>query len=423
MELFVIGVNHRTASLETRGCVAFAQGQAQEALKRLRIACPEQGFVLLSTCNRTELYGTLTVHGKAPLACMLIVLEGRSWESTDLLDSLYEIQGRQAVEHLFRVSAALDSMLVGEDQILGQVKTALEDAREAKATTSNLEMWIRRAVTAGKRVKAETGISKNSLSLGTLAVKAAVQKLGDLKSARALVIGSGKMGELALRNLIQAGVRDVLVTVRTKHGKGGSLSDKYPQVQTVDYDDRMRMVDSCDIVVSATQCPFYTVKKDSVAENLHSSRHRLFLDLAVPRDIDPEVASLPGCDYLDLDSLQMIAAGNHDLRMGEVAKAEAILAEELQDLDRWWMHRKAMPTLRRLQVNLKKKWKQSESLMWKRAGISDEAGSIPAKEWSELYGELATDTIETLFYRLREHSTPEETEVLYRTLDRAFRKW
>jgi glutamyl-tRNA reductase len=423
MESFVIGVNHRTASLELRGCVAFAPGQARDALVRLHEAHPEQGFVLLSTCNRTELYGTLSSNGASPQECLAGLLLGRTVSSPDLASSLYEMTGKQAILHLFRVAGALDSMLVGEDQILGQVRVAHDEAKACKTTNMFLDVLFRHAVTAGKRVKTETSMSRNSLSLGTLAVKAAQQKLGDLTGKSALVVGSGKMGELALRNLLQAGVSNLYVTVRTKHGKGGGLAEAYPSVSTIDYDRRHELIDHCDIVVSATQCPYFTLKRDLVEESLITNRSHVFLDLAVPRDIDPTVGELPGCSYFDLDQLQMIAAGNHDLRKGEVSRAEMIIGEELADLERWWTHRKAMPTLRRLRVNLRRKWKTAEALMVKRLAAEGAVEDFGPQQWGESYSQLSSDTLDTVFYRLREHCTPEELEVLYRCLDRAFRKW
>ncbi|HSQ41417.1 MAG TPA: glutamyl-tRNA reductase [Fibrobacteraceae bacterium] len=419
MEAFVIGVNHRTAPLALRGCVAFAQQQGREALVRLREHFPQQGFVLLSTCNRTELYGTLSPQGGNPRDCLDALLALRDVPSKDLDQALYIHEGMAAIRHLFEVTAALDSMLLGEDQILGQVRTAFEEAKAGRATNLFLDILFRHAVTAGKRVKAETGISRNSLSLGSLAVQAAAQKLGDLRGKSALVIGSGKMGALALRNLRQAGLSDILVTVRTKH-TGPDLSEQFPDVRSISYDHRLEHLDSRDVIVSATQCPHFTIQREAAEKVLRAHRSHVFLDLAVPRDIDPAVAELPGCAYFDLDQLQSFASDNQNLRAAEVTQAQTILAEELTDLERWWAHRKAMPTLRRLRVNLRRHWNSAETTMRKRTQ-ANHPNSQP--DWGEAYGQLAGETLDILFYRLREHCSPDELDVLYRCLDRAFRKW
>jgi len=423
MESFVIGVNHRTAPLSVRGAVAFAPHQGAACLVQLRERFPAQGFVLLSTCNRTELYGTLSAEGGDPYACLQELISGRNLDWEELEPCLYVHTGADALLHLFRVACALDSMLVGEDQILGQVKSAFELAREHKSSNLFLDVSFRHAVTAGKRVKAETGISRNSLSLGTLAVKAAEQVLGDLRGMSALVVGSGKMGSLAVRNLLQAGVSPLYVTVRTKHGKQGGLRDEFAGVEAVDYDQRLQLIDQCSIVVSATQCPFFTMKCDAVENSLASVKPRVFLDLAVPRDMDPLIGDLPGCSYFDLDQLQAIAAENHDLRKAEVLQAEVILQEEYTEFKRWWMHRKAIPTLRRMRVNLRKRWKVAESNMLKHLAVEHKTGALGQDEWAHAYSKLAENTLDVVFYRLREHCTPDELDVLYRGMERAFRKW
>lgn len=417
MKAFVIGVNHRTAPVALRGCLAFAPQQAADGLLRLRKAFPAQGFVLLSTCNRTELYGTLAEGGASPRACMDLLLEHREYNLQERDASLYECQGMEAIQHLFRVTAALDSMLVGEDQILGQVKSAHEEARSHQATNMFLDVLFRHAITAGKRVKSETGISRNSLSLGSLAVQAANQVLGDLRNQPALVVGSGKMGSLALRNLRQAGASPLYVTVRTKHGPAKSLADEFPDLCTVDYNKRHELYDRCAIIVSATQCPHFTIKREDIEPYLSEHQTRVLLDLAVPRDIDPSVADLPGCKYFDLDQLQKVAAENHDIRKAEVQQAESILAEELLEFERWWTHRRAMPTLKRLRANLRRRYQTAEKNMLQRM-----ANASP-QQLGEAYAQLASEFFDVLFFRLREHSSPEELEILYQSLNRAFRKW
>lgn len=417
MKAFVIGVNHRTAPVALRGCLAFAPQQAADGLLRLRKAFPAQGFVLLSTCNRTELYGTLAEGGASPLACMDLLLEHREYNLQERDASLYECQGMEAIQHLFRVTAALDSMLVGEDQILGQVKGAHEEARSHQATNMFLDVLFRHAITAGKRVKSETGISRNSLSLGSLAVQAANQVLGDLRNQPALVVGSGKMGSLALRNLRQAGASPLYVTVRSKHGPGKSLADEFPDLCTVDYNKRHELYNRCAIIVSATQCPHFTIKREDIEPYLSEKQTRVLLDLAVPRDIDPSVADLPGCKYFDLDQLQKVAAENHDIRKAEVQQAESILAEELMEFERWWTHRRAMPTLKRLRANLRRRYQTAEKTMLQRM-----ANASP-QQLGEAYAQLASEFFDVLFFRLREHSSPEELEILYQSLNRAFRKW
>lgn len=423
METFVIGVNHKTASLSLRGCMAFAPQQTIEGLRRLKEAFPSQGFVLLSTCNRTELYGTHSLQGGSPEQCLETLLSGREYPASDLLTATYLHSGMAAIQHLFRVTAALDSMLLGEDQILGQVKGAVDSSRKAESLNMFLDVLFRHSITAAKRVKSETTISRNSLSIGSLAVKAAEQVLGDLQGKSAIVVGSGEMGLLAIRNLKQAGVSPIYVTRRTKHALAPSSAEGMPGVEMVDYEERNVWLDRCPIIVSATQCPTYTLKETHVREALQQEQTRVFLDLAVPRDIDPKVGEIQNCAYFDMDHLQRIAQENQGLRAVEKEQAEGILQEEMTELVRWWAHRKAMPSVRRMRANLRRRWNAAEASMLKRKSV--ESSQIPpvVADWQKAYSDLAGEVLDIAFYRMREHASPEELEVLYRVLNRAFRKW
>jgi len=424
MRAFVIGLNHKTAPPEIRGKVAFAPQQSREALARLKARFPGCGFVLLSTCNRTELYGSVANRESMP-SCLEVLLEGRDIELLSLQNYIYSLEGITAIRHLFRVSAALDSMVLGEDQILGQVKESLDWSQEVNASDLYLDVLFRHAITAAKRIKTDTGIARHSLSLGVLAAKACEKELGSLQGRSALIIGSGKMGVLAARNLVQAGISRLWMTRRSKHSREDNAPVDDLPVVMIPYDERHQWIPQCDVVVSATQCPFYTLKKEHVQTKSLDQGSTVFIDLAVPRDIDPQIQDIPGSACFDLDALQKISLGNMELRQSEVLEAERILESTILDFERWWIHRKAIPMLRRVRANIRNNYRSAEVAMIKRLrknGLSMEDGQMEAFLRSQ-FESLAAESFDTLFFRLREHCNPDELHILYACLDRAFRKW
>lgn len=327
MQIQVVGLNHQTAPVEIRERVSLGTDQIVQAYRNLRQDSAMSGVVVVSTCNRTELY----VAGRATLADIL-----SWWEALvkvprgDFVDHLYWHSKSEAYTHLFRVAAGLDSMVLGETQILGQIKAAYQLAVEHQAV-GPLHRLFQYASRVGKRAHAETGISQNALSVGHAVVELARKVFGDMAPLTALVIGSGETGSLVARHLSASGVGHIVVASRTvDHAErlalevGGS---------GVGFDQLIPSMRQADLIVSATRAPHPIVTVDRAREAFkgQSQRLRFVFDLAVPRDVEPETARLGSGIFLyDVDDIDQIVESNQRQRQKEAVKVERIVKEECE---------------------------------------------------------------------------------------------
>ncbi len=318
--------------MDARETVSFTQGQTERLCRRI---CREEGVsgcVLLSTCNRTELY--LSGAENLSPAQLLCTLAG----APEAQPLLVERRGAQAERHLMRVACGLCSQILGEDQIVSQVKRAYQTAHEQDSADAQLSQLFRLAVTAGKRSRAQVRLSAAPLSVAGQAVEQLEQALGELRGKRALVIGNGEMGRLASGLLVDRGC-DVTVTLRSyRHGVTVVPSG----CRTVPYNERMSCLSQCDILLSATTSPHYTVTYDDLAAQPHLPQ--AVCDLAMPRDIQPTVRALVPV-FFDMDSM-----GGRDAYVApdDRAKVEAIIEEQLEELARWRAYRHALPLVEEL---------------------------------------------------------------------------
>jgi glutamyl-tRNA reductase len=301
---------------------------------------------ILSTCNRTEIYTVADRDIRSTVRCWLLAQAGALAEM--LRPHIHEITGREAAVHLCRVAAGLDSQLLGESEILSQVKEAMKLAKGAGTLGPVLERVFAAAIRAGKRVREETRISRGAFSIGRCAVETAKQKLGSLGGRTFLVIGAGKMAETAAKHLYSQGAETILVANRT-YSKAQELAEQLGG-RALRYDQIAQALIEADIIISSTAAPHFVLLPDQVAEAMsgRDGRELLLIDIAVPRDIDPAVGALPGVHLFDIDDL----GGGLDqaivCRAGEVEEAERIVDEATAELWKWLIAREVRPILQSL---------------------------------------------------------------------------
>jgi glutamyl-tRNA reductase len=330
----VVGLSHHTAPLAVREALAFAKDRLPEALARLRADAGLEEAAILSTCNRVEVYGW----SKRPDAADAVArfLAGyHARPDAEVLPHLYRLEGDAAVRHAFRVAASLDSMVLGEPQILGQVKAAYDDADAAAALGSVLNALRNRSIGAARRARTQTAIGKNAVSVSFVAVELARKIFGDLRDKNVLLVGAGKMSELAARHLVRSGARASVLGGR-RFARAEELAAALGG-RAAPFEALREEMSRAEIVISGTGAPGLVITRPDVEAASAARRHRpLFLiDIAVPRDIEPEAAKVPGVFLYDLDDLKAVGEANLRERRKEAAAAEAIVEEEVLEFLAW----------------------------------------------------------------------------------------
>lgn len=342
VSILCVGPSHKTASLATRERFAMVGAAAVSFTRELHAHPDVLEVVSLDTCNRSEIYVAATDVAAARATIMAAFARVSQAELADLATLLEVRVGSDAVEHLFRVAAGLESVVVGEPQIQGQLKVALDHAREAGTCGAVMDRLFRGALEAGKRVRTDTSIGNGSASVGSVAARLLARQLGDLTRARVLVVGAGRMGELAVRCIIEQGARHIVVAnrslARAAHIAEQCRVDVIP-MESLD-DELMR----CDAVISTTNAPHVVITRERVGRSA-STRRRVFVDLAVPRDIDPSVGQLPGCHLFDMDDLERVVAETMDQRLREREQAESMVLEAVHGFLRWHREQEAVPAI------------------------------------------------------------------------------
>ncbi|HTW45601.1 MAG TPA: glutamyl-tRNA reductase [Acidobacteriaceae bacterium] len=326
MKILLTGLNHKTAPVELRERLAIApENLAAETQALLSHPGIREGLIL-STCNRVEV---LICHDGDDPELSKYLNQHFSIDEKTLQPHLYAYRDAEAVRHLFRVASSLDSMVVGEPQILGQVKESYSAARSVGAVGPALERLLQSAFTAAKKVRSETLIGASSVSIASVAVDLARKIFGSLEGKRVLLVGAGKMSELAARHLMQQGARSLLIANRT-HERAVRMAQKF-EAHVVRFDDLYARADEADILITSTGSPEFLIRTPHAQQFLHRRRNRpmFLIDIAVPRDIDPEINRLEGIFLYDIDDLQSVAASNLASRSSEAMRAEAILEQEV----------------------------------------------------------------------------------------------
>jgi glutamyl-tRNA reductase len=327
MRFQVAGLNHKTAPVELRERLAIGQDALGETTRALLARPGVQEAMILSTCNRVEL---LVAHNGLEPQLPEFLAQHFSLDRSVLEPHLYRYQDEEAVRHMFRVAASLDSMVVGEAQILGQVKQSWNLARELGAVKGPLDKLLQGAFTAAKRVRTETEIGSSSVSIASVAVDLARRIFGSLEGKKILIVGAGKMSELAARHLIQHGADSIMVANRT-YDRALRLAEQFLG-QAIRFEDLFARAHEADIVITSTGASQPIIGVEQAQAILHRRKGQpvFVVDIAVPRDVDPLVNRLEGMFLYDIDDLQQVAASNLVDRGHEAEKAEAIIAEETE---------------------------------------------------------------------------------------------
>lgn len=346
MQLLAAGLNHHTAPLALRERVALSGARLDAALGRLRSRTAE-GFVL-STCNRTEWYALVGHAGTGAELLLALLAEGSGVHPDELAAHLEVHAHESAVLHLFRVAAGLDSMVPGEDQIVAQLKAALVRAERAGTLGATMHRLGAAALTAGKRVRHETGLSRHSLSVVSAALQLATDRLGGgtLKGTRALVVGAGSTAELALKHLTGSPGVAVTLVSRTRE-RGEELAAMYGASYTA-WPALDEALCAADLVLSCTSAPDVVIGVEALRRAVRArtgGAPLLVCDLAVPRDVEAAAASIDGVTLWDIDGLQAVCDANRKRRLAEIERAEALVAAEAERFMMWWSAREVAPTI------------------------------------------------------------------------------
>ena len=354
MELLVIGLNHKTAPIDIRERLAFQEDGMERALNRIKSFSSIKENMILSTCNRVEIYAAARETGKAIHDLKEFFSQYHGIPLKEFEKSLYAHMGEEAVRHIFRVASSLDSMVVGEPQILGQIKSAYNMAIESKTSGLILHRLLHRAFHVAKRVRTETKIGNSAVSVSFVAVELAKKIFGTLEKRTVFLIGAGEMSELAARHLVSGGIEKVLLTNRT-YERAVELAQEF-KGEAIPFEEMGQGLKKVDIVISATNSPQTLIGVDQVEKVMKDRKQKpvFFIDIADPRDIEPKVGDIENVYLYNIDDLQKVANENIKDREKEAQKAEAIVQEEVVKFVNWYRSLDVTPTI----VALRKKFEE-----------------------------------------------------------------
>jgi glutamyl-tRNA reductase len=357
MELLVIGLNHKTAPIEIRERLAFQEGEIGKALSQAKSLPSLKEAMILSTCNRVEIYAAARETEKAILDLKNFLSQYHDLSLEEFEGNLYSFIGEEAVRHIFRVASSLDSMVVGEPQILGQIKSAYNLAVESKASGVILHRLLHRAFHVAKRVRTETRIGNSAISVSFVAVELAKKIFGTLEKKSVLLIGAGEMCELAARHLVSGGIEKVLVTNRTFE-RAVALAQEF-KGEPIPFEEMVQGLRRVDIVISATDSPQYLLRHEQMAKVIKDRKQKpiFFIDIADPRDIEPKVGDIENVYLYNIDDLQKVANENIKDREKEAQRAETIVQDEVVKFVRWYQSLEVTPTI----IALRKKFEEIRS--------------------------------------------------------------
>ncbi len=345
MHLAVLGINHKTAPVELREKVSLDEDMCGNLSAHLLDDAGITEVVPLSTCNRTEVYVVASMPEVGRRECMEALARIASVDLGDLEECIYYHEGETAVRHLYRVAGSLDSLIVGEAQIMGQIKAAYHSAHRRESTSVLLNRLFRHALEVGKRIRTETRIGENPVSVSSVAVEMARKVFDELDGRTAMLLGAGKMGKLTATHLVAHGVKNFIVTNRT-YARAEEMAEEL-NGRAVRFEDLNDYLPMADIVISSTGAPHYVLRKGEVERAIRQRHNRpiFFIDIAVPRDIDPGVNDVYNAFLYDIDDLNEVAGANAAQREKEARKAEDIIVEEVGKFSHWLSSLDVVPTI------------------------------------------------------------------------------
>ena len=350
--IILIGLNHNTAPVALRECLAFDGDDSEQAIRGLHDHPDISEVMLLSTCNRVEVLLTAEKPEAATRAVKRFLSDTRDVPRDQIEQAVYVHTNDEAVRHLFRVAASLDSMVVGEPQILGQVKTAYHEATRCRTSGVILNRLLHRTFFVAKRVRSETGIGDHAVSISYAAIELARKIFGDLTGKQVMLIGAGEMAELAVEHLIRHHAGDIYVANRTFE-RGVDLADRF-RGTAIRFEEIVATLSEVDIVISSTGAPEYVVTRPEVKSVMKRRRNRpiFFIDIAVPRDIDPEINRINNIYVYDIDDLNGIVDENIEDRRKEAVKGERIIDEAVIKFHHWMDSLDVVPTIKELRQKI-----------------------------------------------------------------------
>jgi glutamyl-tRNA reductase len=351
MALMLVGINHRTAPVEVREQLDIPEGQQPEAMTSLVSIPGIGGVTIISTCNRVETYLSSETEDIVDAVVEWIAARAKL-SRAEIEKHLYVLRHSDVVQHLFRVASGLDSMIVGEPQIGGQVRKSFLTAQSAGTLDPLLLQLFEQTLRVAKRVRSETGIGEHAVSVPFAAVELAKKIFGELEDLEVLLVGAGEIGELTAEHLSSFGPRAVFVANRAFE-RAEELARRF-NGEAIRFDELAAHLESCDIVIASTGAPHYVVTAEQVRVALASRKRRsLFLiDLAVPRNIDPAIAGIKGAYLYNIDDLQDVAAANMEKRLKKTQQAEEIIGREVDGFRKRLANQDAVPTILELQSRL-----------------------------------------------------------------------
>ena len=342
MNIGVIGINHNIAPIEVREKVSFTDIQKIEAINTLLDKDIEE-VIILSTCNRSEIY----IQAKDIENKIKLVKDFYSsfFYLANIDDYIFSYSNQEAVEHLFKVASGLDSIVIGEDQILGQVRDAHEFAMKLGSSKKIFNKLFREAITTSKEIKSTIKISQQPLSISYIGIKFLKEKIGKIQGKNALIIGVGKMNKLTIKYLQEEGINRLYLSNRN-HGKLKEIKDEYNNIVTIEYQNRYDVMKDIDIVISATASPHTVIKKEDIPTGLN---HKIFMmDIALPRDIDASINEIDNIEVYDIDDLKQIHEENNTKRKDLAQQGYMMILEKIKEFEIWIESVNIDPTIKSL---------------------------------------------------------------------------
>ncbi|MBI5197752.1 MAG: glutamyl-tRNA reductase [Nitrospirae bacterium] len=373
MHVVIVGLSHKTAPVEIREKLSFTKQEIPEAVHRLKSEESIKECLVLSTCNRVEIYAAVTSEdiGTAQLT-EFFCRTSPHIPPERLIEHLYTRSSDEAVGHLFRVASGLDSMVVGEPQILGQVKESYDVALLSSGTGTVLNKLFKKAISVAKRVRTETGISENAVSVSYAAVELAKKIFGHLHDKTVMLLGAGEMAELAAGYLAQSGAREVVVSTRN-YDRAVKLAGQF-NGRVARYEDFLQEMIHTDIVLCSTGAPTYLIRYEDIHRLIQKRKNRpvFMIDISVPRNIDPEINEIDNVYLYDIDDLESVVKANLQARQKEAEKAEEIIGEEMGAFNRWMKTLEVVPTIVALREKAEQIRKNELDRVLSRLGPVDE---------------------------------------------------
>jgi glutamyl-tRNA reductase len=415
MKTVVIGLNHKTADVNLREKLAFNGPKLEEGIRRIRELPEVRETIIISTCNRVEIYLRVKDCAEAFESVKDFLVQFFDIKKESLENALYVHDGLQAVRHIFRVSSSLDSMVVGEPQILGQLKDAFEFALERKTTGVLLNRLLKKSISVAKRIRTETKIAENAVSISFAAVELAKKIFSDLPEKTFMLLGAGEMAELAAKHMINNGVKNIIVANRT-YETGCNLAKDF-NGRAIRFEDFLDELTNVDILICSTGAPQYVLLKDQMKKVMKERKNRpvFIIDISVPRNIDPEINDVNNVYLYDVDDLQGVVETNILEREKEAKKAEEIIEEEIETFRKWLSSLDSVPAVIALREKAEAIKKEELERLLNRF---PDLGEREKKAIEAMTGSIINKLIHSPTVALREHS--EDKDIMVATIKKLY---